>query len=266
MKLKLFSLFLILPFFAASLHAKETIQERADWQKFFSEFKAEGAIVVVDERESSRATWVFNPERAQKRYSPASTYKIPHTLFALDAGALRDEFQVFKWDGVPRSFAGHNQDQNLRSAMRNSTMWVYEIFAKDIGEKKARRYLQKIDYGNADPSTSTGNYWVDGNLQITAHEQIQFLQKLYRNQLPFKLEHQRLLKDVMVMGAGRDWILRTKTGWDGKQGWWVGWVEWPNGPVFFALNMDTPNRLDDLYKREAIARTILQSIGAMPAN
>lgn len=138
-------------FFFTSARAQEVVQERADWQKFFSDFKAEGTIVIADERESSRATWVFNPERAKKPYSPASTYKIPHTLFALDSGAVRDEFQIFKWDGVQRSFAAHNQDQNLRSAMRNSTMWVYEIFAKDIGEKKAKRYLQKIDYGNADP-------------------------------------------------------------------------------------------------------------------
>lgn len=266
MKLKLLLLCLIAFVFATSAHAKDAIQERADWQKFFTDFKAEGTIVIADEREAGRAAWVFNPERANTRFSPASTYKIPHTLFALDAGALRDEFQVFKWDGVPRSFAGHNQDQNLRSAMRNSTIWVYEIFAKEIGEKKAKRYLQKIDYGNADSSTAKGNYWVDGNLQITANEQIQLLKKLYRNELPFKLEHQRLLKDVMISGAGRDWILRSKTGWDGKQAWWVGWIEWPTGPVFFALNMDTPNRLDDLYKREAIARAILQSIGAMSVN
>lgn len=266
MKLQSLAIFLIALVFLTSAHAQEVIQERADWQKFFSDFKAEGTIVIADERESSRATWVFNPERAKKRYSPASTYKIPHTLFALDSGAVRDEFQIFKWDGVQRSFAAHNQDQNLRSAMRNSTIWVYEIFAKEIGEKKAKRYLQQIDYGNTDPSTSKGNYWVDGNLQISAYEQIQFLKKLYRNELPFRLEHQRLLKDVMITGAGRDWILRTKTGWEGRYGWWVGWIEWPNGTVFFALNIDTPNRLDDLYKREAIVRAILQSIEAAPSN
>ena len=50
-----------------------------------------------------------------------------------------------------KSFAAHNQDQDLRSAMRNSTVWIYELFAKEIGEDKARRYLKQIDYGN-DPS------------------------------------------------------------------------------------------------------------------
>ena len=58
--------------------------------------------------------------------------------------------------------------------MRNSTVWIYELFAKEIGEDKARRYLKQIDYGNADPSTSNGDYWIDGNLAIAAQEQIAF--------------------------------------------------------------------------------------------
>ena len=53
----------------------------------------------------------------------------------------------------------------------------------------------------------------------------------------------------MIVEAEKDWILRAKTGWEGRHGWWVGWVEWSAGPVFFALNIDTPNRWEDLYKR-----------------
>jgi beta-lactamase class D len=249
---------------AALLPISTAAKERPDWGRFFEEFDAQGTIVVVDERAGSRSLFVHDPERAARRFSPASTFKIPHTLFALDSGALRDEFQVFEWDGVERSFSGHNQDQDLRSAMRNSAMWVYEQFAVQIGEEGARSYLRKIDYGNADPSTDGGAYWVDGNLAISAHEQIAFLQRLYRNELPFREEHQRLVKDVIIVEAGRDWILRAKTGWEGRMGWWIGWVEWPTGPVFFALNIDTPNRLEDLAKREQIARAILRSIDALP--
>ena len=142
--------------------------------------------------------------------------------------------------------------------------WIYELFAKR-SVNKARRYLKQIDYGNADPSTSNGDYWIDGNLAIAAQEQIAFLRKLYHNELPFRVEHQRLVKDLMIVEAGRNWILRAKTGWEGRMGWWVGWVEWPTGPVFFALNIDAPNRMDDLFK-EAIVRAILRSIEALPPN
>ena len=258
----LFSTFVLATF----AHAQEGTLERPDWGRFFSDFQAKGTIVVADQRQAGSAILVFDQARSKKRYSPASTFKIPHTLFALDAGAVRDEFQIFRWDGVKRSFAGHNQDQDLRSAMRNSTLWVYQLFAKEIGDGKARRYLKQIDYGNADPSTAKGDYWVVGNLAISAHEQIAFLRKLYRNDLPFRVEHQRLVKDLMIAEAGRNWILRAKTGWEGSMGWWVGWVEWPTGPVFFALNIDTPNRMDDLFKREAILRAILRAVEALPHN
>ena len=122
--------------------ADDGLIERPDWGAYFAEFGATGTLVVVDERQTPPATLVYNPDRAKRRYSPASTFKIPHTLFALDAGVVVDEFQVFAWDGVMRTFAGHNQDQNLRSAMRCSTLWVYQKFAKQISEAKARSYLR----------------------------------------------------------------------------------------------------------------------------
>lgn len=238
-------------------------KQRADWDAFFKSTRAEGTIVVADERTNGDGIMVFNETRARERFSPASTFKIPHTLFALDAGLVKDEFQTFSWDGKNREIETWNHDQDLRSSMRNSVVWVYEGFASKIGEEGERNYLKKIPYGNCDP-TGKSPFWVEGNLAVSAHEQIDFLRRLYRNALPFRVDHQRLVKDIMVVEAGRDWILRAKTGWSGTVGWWVGWVEWPTGPVFFALNIDTPNRINDLPKREAVSRAILQSIKALP--
>lgn len=244
--------------------AKTVANDASDWDKYFKKYQAQGTIVVLDKRDNQEKNLVFNEQRAQRRYSPASTYKIPHSLFALDAGLVKDEFQVFPWDGIKRSYPPHNQDQNLRSAMHNSAVWVYDLFAKQLGDNVASHYLKKIAYGNADISTETGSYWIDGKLAISAYEQIRFLQRLYRNTLPFRIAHQLLIKDIMVVEAQPQWLLRAKTGWQGRYGWWVGWVEWPTGPVFFALNIDTPNRMKDLYKREAIVRDILHSLNALP--
>ena len=164
-----------------------------------------------------------------KRYSPASTFKVPHTLFALDAGVVKDEFLVFPWDGVKRGYAPHNQDQNLRSAMRHSALWVYEKFAKAIGEEKARSYRQNQLRRNVNSVPKAVLRWVD-ELAISAEEQVVFLKKLYQNDLPFELEHQRLLKDVMIVEAEKDWILRAKN-WMGRPSRLVGRlgrvVRWP---------------------------------------
>ena len=243
--------------------ARGPAQERPDWAAVFSKADAKGTIVVVDARAKADAVYVHDRQRAARRYTPASTFKIVHSLFALDAGVLRDEFQVIPWDGVKRPSQAWNKDQNLRSAMRHSTVWVYERFAQQLGDEREAEYLKKMGYGNAAIGGSKP-FWVEGDLAISCFEQLAFLRRLYRNTLPFRVEHQRLVKDVMIVEAGRNWILRAKTGWSGKIGRWVGWVEWPSGPVFFALNIDTPRRLEDLPKREAITRAVLRSMDALP--
>ena len=50
----------------------------------------------------------------------------------------------------------------------------------------AKGYLTRIQYGNADPSGSVDRFWLDGALRISAMEQVDFLRKLYRNELPFR--------------------------------------------------------------------------------
>ena len=263
MNLRNLNLFVILIVLACRALAAPSVQERSDWAAFFSDAGVHGTIVVADLRPQNEIVFVFDAERAGRRYTPASTFKIPHSLFVLDAGLLRDEFQVIPWDGIKRPTEAWNEDQNLRSSMRNSVVWVYERFARQLGDSREGEYMYKIAYRNA---VTDGNkpFWVEGDLEISAHEQIAFLRRLYLNELPFREAHQRLVKDVMVNEAGLDWILRAKTGWSGKIGWWVGWVEWPTGPVFFALNIDTPRRLGDLAKRQDITRRILRSIGALP--
>ena len=237
---------------------------KPNWAAFFETQQVQGTIVILDQRTQPATQFVYQPERAVTRYSPASTFKIPHTLFALDAAVVRDEKQVFKWDGVPRSYAGHNQDQTLQTAMRNSTVWVYEGLAKQIGTAREQQYLQRIQYGNQNASGAVDKFWLNDTLQISAQEQLRFLQQLYQDQLPFSVEHQRLVKQLMLVESGQDWSLHAKTGWSGSIGWWVGWVQQPTGAVFFALNIDTPQRMADLAKRESITRAILREIAALP--
>ena len=77
-------------------------------------------------------------ERAGKRYSPTSTFKVPHTLFALDAGVVKDEFQVFPWDGVKEVM---RRTIKIRTCARLCDILhsgCMKKFAKAIGEEKAR--------------------------------------------------------------------------------------------------------------------------------
>jgi len=264
--MRILSFIIFFSFYLPILIPAQDWEEHSDWGQFFHEAGVQGTIAVVDGRTGRHL--VYNKERAQTQYLPASTFKIPHTLFALDAGIVNDEFQVFHWDGTKRQFESWNRDQNLRSAMRSSTVWVYQEFARQLGEEREREYLQMINYGNTDITGSIHRFWLDGGLRISAIEQIAFLQTLYRNALTFNTEHQRLVKDIIIIEAGRDWILRGKTGWasdfEPQIGWFIGWIETTEGPVFFALNIDMPEGGSDAPKRERIARNVLSSLQALP--
>ncbi|WP_245948060.1 penicillin-binding transpeptidase domain-containing protein [Billgrantia montanilacus] len=168
-------------------------QERADWSEIFRANDASGTLLVVDKRDGATTTLVHDSERARQRFLPASTFKIPHTLFVLDADVVEDEFQVFPWDGVERDFSQWNADHDLRSGMRLSVVWLYQLFARELGEENERRNLEAIDYGNADIGDDLENFWLEeGMLEISAEEQIEFLERLYRNELPFDEANQRM--------------------------------------------------------------------------
>ena len=83
MAIRIFAILFSTFVFGTFAHAQEGMRERSDWRKFFSEFQAKGTIVVADERQTDRVILVFDQVRSEKRYSPASTFKIPHTLLHL---------------------------------------------------------------------------------------------------------------------------------------------------------------------------------------
>ena len=78
------SFFLLSIFFIPEIFAQDKILDRPEWKEFFDKHEATGTILIVDSRASAEKVSVYDRTRAGKRYSPASTFKVPHT-FALDA-------------------------------------------------------------------------------------------------------------------------------------------------------------------------------------
>ena len=150
----LFSLLVVIG--STNLFAQDW-QSQKNWAKFFTDAQVQGTIAVLDQR--NQRALVYDLKRAQTPFIPASTFKIPHALFALDAGIIKDEFQVLPWDGVKRTFDFWNRDQNLRSSIRQSVVWVYQRFARELGETREREYLKRIDYGNAQPTGGIDQFW-----------------------------------------------------------------------------------------------------------
>ena len=109
---------------------------------------------------------------------------------------------------------------------------------------------------------------VKGELRITPKQQIDFLVKLYYNQLPFSKRSINLVKDIMINENNHNYVLRGKTGLVGdgvipKIGWYVGYLERKNDVYFFAINQDVVKQPDDLKSRITITKRILGDMGLL---
>ncbi len=244
---------------AADTVALENIVETAGGE-------VEGTTVVV-KRLSDEQLWIANPERANLRYSPASTSKIPHSLIALENGLATTE-TVFEWDGLPKGPRRWNRDHTLASAFQNSVVWVFQAIARSAGSAVISEGLKRFDYGNANIGTldQLTTYWVDDTLTISALEQAEFLSNIARRRLPLSDATYEAARDIMVSDKNPTWVLRSKTGWrynenDMDIGWFVGWLECSDETHVIALNMDMPDTRY-LSKRKTIAYTVLENIGA----
>ncbi|AVF42013.1 OXA-62 family carbapenem-hydrolyzing class D beta-lactamase [Pandoraea apista] len=242
---------------AAAVHMKE----RADWGKFFDAEGVKGTIVVLDGR--TQTYQAFDTARAERRMSPASTYKIFNSLLALESGALDNEREIIPWDGKPRRGKYWNAAMDLRTAFRVSCLPCYQVVSHKIARQFAQSKLNEAGYGNHTIGRAADAYWVDDSLQISAREQVDFLQRLARGTLPFSARSQDIVRQISIVEANPDYVLHGKTGWfvDKKPdiGWWVGWIERDGNITSVALNIDLKDDAD-APKRARIVRAVLSSL------
>lgn len=224
-----------------------------DLEKIFTNFKINGTIVISSL--DGNKEYIYNKSRAIKGYLPASTFKIPNTLIALEEQVIKDEYEIIKWDSKERSYKPWNKDQNLQSAISISCVWCYQIFAKKIGNEKYLTYLKKISYGNEKTGSNVSTFWLEGDIKISAFEQIKFLKKLYKNDLPFKEKFIDITKKILTVDKNSEYTIKAKSGWTGKLGWYVGYIEKKGRVWFFALNADI-KREELRYRKEIVLESL----------
>ncbi len=176
---------------------------------------------------------------------PASTFKIPNSLIALETGVVADpDKDVFKWDGVTRSIAAWNQDHTLRSAIAASVVPVYQEIARRIGAERMQKYVDLLDYGNRNIGGGIDQFWLTGDLRIDPMQQVDFVDRLRRGVLGVSKRSQDVVRDILPVVKVGDATIRYKSGLLGAErgqpslGWMVGWAEKGSQQTVFAMNMD----------------------------
>ncbi|KAB8143133.1 class D beta-lactamase [Chloroflexia bacterium SDU3-3] len=230
---------------------------------------ADGAFTLYSTRDGSYTR--HNPQRSAQQFLPASTFKILNSLIALETGVITDESTIITWDGTRYHNQDWNQDHTLASAFKNSVVWYYQEVARRIGERRMRQYVEAAGYGNQNIGGKIDRFWLDGDLRISADEQVAFLRRPYDEDLPFSTRSIQIVKSIMRQRQTADYTLSGKTGtavWgDQRMAWFVGYLETQGGTYIFALNMEDPAAAEPLTSERArsTALALLYRLGLLPS-
>ena len=189
-----------------------------------------------------------------RRTSPASTFKVPHGLIALETGVITED-EVIRIKGKQRivSWSGTH---TLKSATRYSVVPFFQETARRIGRKRMTEWLGKLDYGDKNDSGPIDRFWLNGRLKISPVEQVAFLEKLFAGEVPASAKNLEIVRGNLEQPAGTYFAVGKQhdvPGWPagaklfGKSGytggperiaWYVGAVERDGKRFVFASRIE----------------------------
>ncbi len=252
----------------AAASVEDTVEELPELRAIVDATGFEGSVLIYDL--NNNAYMAGHAEIVDQAFLPASTFKIFSALAALEAGVIADKNTVITWDGVQRSRTETNRDLDLQSAFRLSAVPHFQQLVKSVGAERMQGFIDAVGYGNRDISGGIDRFWLIGGLRLSPRQQVDFLVRLYRNELPFSERSMTAVKEMMVTEEGDDYVLRAKTGLatlenQDNTGWWAGWVE-KEGNVYFFTSLLHANAPAESFgpSRQSVVRESLSQLGVLP--
>ena len=223
---------------------------KPEFGKILDSLKVKGAILIYDAKNNTYYSNDF--AWAKTGIIPASTFKIPNSIIALETGVIQNDSVIFKWNGEKRNFKKWEEDLTFKKAFQVSCVPCYPEIARKVGVKRMKAYLKKLNYPGMDFDTLTiDNFWLQGKSKISQMQQIDFLEHLYDSKLPISKRTKNIMKNIMLIEKTESYTLSGKTGWgmrnDIDNGWFVGYLETNNSVYFFATNVEMKNATMDEF-------------------
>ncbi len=228
-----------------------------------------GSILIYDLKSNSYYSNDFN--WAKTGHIPASTFKIPHSLIAIELGLIENENTVLKWNGNKRDFKIWQQDLTAKQAFDYSCVPCYQKIAQKVGEKRMNKFIYTFSYGvMVINQKNIDEFWLVGNSKISQFEQIDFLKNLYLSKLPISKKTEQVFKQLFIVKQDDDYTLRAKTGLsitnESYNGWYVGYLEKQDNVYFFATNISPKDKYQKSFnkKRKNITINALKQLNILP--
>lgn len=238
LSIQLFIMLLALLYPSVSVQASAP-KEVSDWKKYFDSYDVTGSILVYSVKQNRYVG--YNLERCNTPISPASTFKIPNSLIALDSKVTTLE-EVFNWDGQPKPLEAWQQDLSLNDAFKVSAVPVYQEIARRVGVERMQQYVDLFHFGCVTVTSSNlDTFWLTEACKITQFQQVYFLKQLFAKELPISDQVQDQVMEIMINEQSDKGTLYAKTGLNaGKEantGWFVGAYKDADDTLIFATNI-----------------------------
>ncbi len=123
-------------------------------------------------------------------------------LAALESGGLKDPQGFFPWDKTKFPYIRWQKEQNLKSALENSTLWYFEKLWMDTGAIKVRIWLDKVGLPSAIPTDPNRTFWMDGGYVWTADEFFSFLWKFFNQELDIRQKNRNSVLEGLARNPG----------------------------------------------------------------
>jgi beta-lactamase class D len=224
--------------------SSEKVLIRKDLKKYFDNCNVVGSIAIYD---NNNHTWILSDTiYTRKETLPASTFKIINLLIALETKTISSENEIVKWPGSTDTIKydfrpSIYHDITVKEAFEVSAGWAFIELAKKIGKANYKKYLTLCNYGNLDLSQTDADFWNFGAFGISPINQVEFLKRLYEENLPFSKRNIEIVKKVMTTEQNDAYTIYSKTGWTRENGintgWWTGYIVNKSGTYFFATRL-----------------------------
>lgn len=188
---------------------------------------------------NSNRCWAINASGLTQRHTPYSSFKIPHTLIALETGAVKSIDERIEWDQAqypakdfwPETW---KQSHTLASAFKHSAVWYYKVLVPRIKPADYKKWLAKFHYGNQAFTPGSNEFWLNNELKISPAEQVEFIACLLKSRCGVKASNFFAFESAALQETNNTLSLYAKTGAgsidpnnnDGAfEGWYVGYIK-----------------------------------------
>ena len=217
----------------------------------FSKRNIIGCFILYDLQNDTSI--IYNQDRVKQKFLPASTFKILNSLIALECEVIKDENELIQWDSIERSVPVWNQDHTMTTGIKNSVVWFYQELARRVGGERMQLWVDSVSYGNQQIGKNMDDFWLVGDLRISPLQQVEFLKKFVTEDLPFREDIIKTVKEILIEDKTDAYVFRAKTGWATfgiPVGWYIGYIEINEDAYIFVNNIEIRDSADAKERKE----------------